>query len=94
MVKTVITCDICGKEISTEPVTFDIGVAGLRMKSRFGNYSQKKISENICKECLKEKGFIIDVSVRNQEEMEKNTVTLEDKLLDILTDLGVSFVEE
>jgi len=92
MVKTVITCDICGKEISTEPVTFDIGVAGLRMKSRFGNYSQKKISENICKECLKEKGFIIDV--KDQEEMEKNTVTLEDKLLDILTDLGVSFAEE
>ncbi len=92
MVKTVITCDICGKEISPEPVTFDIGVAGLRMKSRFGNYSQKKISENICKECLKEKGFIIDA--KDQEEMEKNTETLEDKLLDILTDLGVSFVEE
>lgn len=92
MVKTVITCDICGKEISPEPVTFEICVAGLRMKSRFGNYSQKKISENICKECLKEKGFIIDV--KDQEEMEKNTVTLEDKLLDILTDLGVSFVEE
>ena len=40
------------------------------------------------------KGKGIHIDVKDQEEMEKNTVTLEDKLLDILTDLGVSFVEE
>ena len=46
---------------------------------------------DICKECLREKGFDV---VRNYEQSaENNKKTLEDKLLKILEDLGVSFEE-
>lgn len=52
-------------------------------------YNPMKI--DICKECLREKGFDV---VRNYEQSaENNKKTLEDKLLKILEDLGVSFEE-
>ena len=94
MKTTVITCDICKKSvgenetsrmsIQTRGITFDLN-----------RFSPAK-DFDICKDCLKKHGFVVERPDTSEEVNAANSAnlkTLERKLLDILEDLGVAFVE-
>ena len=66
-----------------------VKAVGIAIKG-VNNYSQLEI--DICKDCLKAKGFIVEKPPTENSE-KHNAITLEDKLYDILEDMGVSFVE-
>ena len=89
---TVYTCDICKQskdENSLAKIT--VNAEGLKVKG-IGKYSALKI--DICPECLKKKGFVVETKDKDEEQAAaQNKVTLEDKLYDILEDLGVIFTE-
>lgn len=90
MARTIVdTCDFCKKQKDLkEMARISVEVSGIRIKD-CDRYNPMKI--DICKECLREKGFEVDGSY--EEVAEKNKKTLEDKFLEILEDLGVEFVE-
>lgn len=92
---TVYTCDICkGSKDKNDLAKIEVKVEGLRVKGVDNRYSHLKI--DICKECLKKKGFIVEPRVDDEENQQtegRNRMTLEDKIYDILKDMGVAFVE-
>lgn len=90
MARTIVdTCDICKKQKDLkEMARISIEVSGIHIKNA-DRYNPMKI--DICKECLEEKGF--DVVGNYERAAENNKKTLEEKLLEILEDLGVSFEE-
>lgn len=95
MAQTIVyTCDICKESRSEDDlVKIEIKTQGLRIKGA-DIYSPLKI--DICKECLKRKGFIIEPKVDDEEGQQtegRNRITLEDKIYGILEDMGVVFVE-
>lgn len=94
MTKTIHVCDICHQEKSEKELArFEIRSAGgINIKDANGYFGTGHILD-ICPDCLKKYGF--DVEKKPDEEYKKqaeaNRKTLEDKILDILSDLGVSF---
>lgn len=94
MTKVVHTCDICKQEKSDrELAKLEIRSAGgINIKDANDYLSTGHILD-ICSDCLKKYGFDVEPK-RNEEhkdQAERNRKTLEDKILDILSDLGVSF---
>lgn len=90
---TIYTCDICKQSKSKEDLAkIKVSSEGIRMK----NVGYNEIKIDICSDCLQKKGFIVEAK-QTKEEQEvaeiKNKKTLEDKLLDILEDIGVAFAE-
>lgn len=88
----VYTCDICKQSRARDDLSrIEVKTEGIKIKG-CDRYSALKI--DICKDCLKRKGFLVEVK---NEELEQaamqNRATLEDKLYDILEDLGVAFCE-
>ena len=54
----------------------------------------KGIMVDICPDCLKKKGFIVEFKEEDMEPaLTQNKQTLEDKVYEILSDLGVVFEE-
>ena len=91
---TVYTCDVCKQSKSEEDLSkITVGAAGIRIKTTGRNYNNLQI--DICKDCLKKKGFVVEPKPEdNLESIEKsNQKTLEDKLYEILEDMGVVFAE-
>lgn len=92
---TVYTCDICKESKDKNDLAkIEVRVEGLRIKGVDNSYSPLKI--DICKECLKKKGFIVEPKADDEENHQtegRNRMTLEDKLYDILEDMGVVFAE-
>lgn len=92
---TVYTCDLCkGSKDKNDLAKIEVKVDGLRIKGVDNRYASLKI--DICKECLKKKGFVVEPKVDDEENQQtegRNRVTLEDKLYDILEDMGVVFAE-
>lgn len=94
MTKVVHSCDICKQEKSArELAKLEIRSAGgINIKDANGYFGTGHILD-ICPDCLKKYGF--DVEPKHDEEYKaqaaQNRKTLEDKILDILDDLGVSF---
>lgn len=92
---TVYTCDICkGSKDKNDLAKIEVTVKGIRIKGVDDRYFPLKI--DICKECLKKKGFIVEPKVDDEENQQtegRNRMTLEDKLYDILEDMGVVFAE-
>ena len=89
----VYTCDICKKSKSKDDLArITVKADGIRMK----NVGYSGIKIDICPECLKRKGFVVDFP-ENKEEQEqatlKNKATLEDKIYDFLVDMCVAFTE-
>jgi len=92
---TVYTCDICKKSKSFEDL--------LKLEVTAGSYNGVKIAGfsgstvlkvEICTECLKKKGFIVDFKEETKEQDAKqNKKTLEEKIYEILEDMGVAFQE-
>lgn len=94
MAKTeVYTCDICKQSKSKNDLAhISVRSDGLCIKEE--RYKVKEI--DICSVCLSKKGFIIDRKEFDAEEdtvSKKNEKTLEDKIYEILSDIGVMFEE-
>lgn len=93
MAKTeVFTCDICKQSKSKDDLAkITIKSEGIRMK----NIGYNGIQIDVCPECLKKKGFVVEEPVREELEAveNKNKITLEDKIYDFLADMGVVFEE-
>ncbi|PXV88389.1 hypothetical protein C8E03_108116 [Lachnotalea glycerini] len=92
---TVYTCDICKQSKSNDDLLKIKVTAGTYRGVRIAGFTGATTLEvDICKECLKKKGFVVE-SKKEEEEQDakKNQKTLEDKLYDILEDMGVAFQE-
>lgn len=89
---TVYTCDICKKSKDRDDLSkIEVKTEGIRIK-KYDRYNPLKI--DICKDCLKRKGFLVEVKDEENEQAQKhNEATLEDKLYEILEDMGVAFTE-
>lgn len=84
-------CDICKQSKGKEELArLEVRSSGLEFLDR---YATKKV--DICKACLEKKNFIVN----NREDKTRNEIkninnkNLEDKLIDILSDLGVQFYD-
>lgn len=87
-------CDMCKISKSQEDLSqILVNTRGITISQ---NHYHADIKFDICKECLKEKGFIVNpiLQDKDKEEVGKaNNKTLENKMLEILEDLGVQFYE-
>ncbi|MCI8655459.1 MAG: hypothetical protein HFJ48_06310 [Clostridia bacterium] len=86
-------CDICKTSKSKEDLCqMKVSTQGIKINE--GSY-YNELNVDICKECLEKKGFIINPKPEQTEEdiKKKNSQVLENKLIDILIDLGVQFYE-
>lgn len=84
-------CDVCKESKSkTELARLEIRCNGL---SFFDRYTTLKV--DICKSCLEKKNFTVNKREDKTEEEIQNTNSknLENKIIDILSDLGVQFYE-
>lgn len=87
----VFTCDICKQSKSQNDLAkITINSKGIRMKGV--GYSGIEI--DVCPDCLKRKGFIVECKKEEGEQVAmQNKQTLEDKVYEFLADMGVAFVE-
>lgn len=97
MKTTTYICDSCKKSVSeAELIALEVGLTGdICIKDGERRYA-KQAHLDICKDCLRKKGFVIEAPQDKDERHEaqaKNQKTLENKLIDILEDIGVAFVE-
>ena len=88
---TVFTYDIC-KQSKDDLAHITVRSDGVHIKGE----RYKNIEIDICPDCLKRKGFVIEKK-ETESEMDivskQNEKTLEDKIYDILSDIGVMFEE-
>lgn len=92
MTKQIIICDLCGTEHSKEDtVHLEVkatgGLAFPITRDNYWNAATRQL--DICRECLEKKGFVVGGELSNAKKEEQNEKTLEDKLLDILADVGI-----
>lgn len=90
---TVYTCDICKQSKSKDDLAkITVKSENIRMKGvPYGG-----ITIDICPDCLKKKGFVVEerkTQEENDQTAMQNKVTLEDKIYDFLHDMGVVFEE-
>lgn len=86
-------CDMCKTSKSQEDLSqIRVNTRGITISQ---NHYHADIEFDICKDCLKKKGFIVNPIPREQEDEvgKANNKTLENKIIDILEDLGVQFYE-
>lgn len=87
-------CDICKTSKSEKDLSnILVNTRGITISQ---NHYHADLKFDICKECLKKKGFVVNPipEEKTKEEIEKaNNKTLENKILEILEDLGVQFYE-
>ena len=99
MKTTTYICDICSKSVSeTELTTLKVNMEARRKVGlSASSYNMiKTCSKDICLDCLKKKEIVNKTFLdpKEPEETEKsNTRTVEDKFIEILSDLGVQFVD-
>lgn len=92
MQTTVYTCDICKQSKSREDLAkIEVKTEGITIKG-VNRYSGLMIE--ICPDCLKKKGFVVEAKKEDEEQVAtQNKKTLEDKIYEILEDMGVAFQE-
>lgn len=90
---TVFTCDICKQSKSKNDLAkITVKSEGIRMKG----VGYSGINIDVCPDCLKKKGFVVEQKETEQENDQtamQNKATLEDKIYDFLRDMGVLFEE-
>ena len=90
---TVFTCDICKQSKSKNDLAkITVKSEGIRMKG----VGYSGINIDVCPDCLKKKGFVVERKETEQENDQtamQNKATLEDKIYDFLRDMGVLFEE-
>lgn len=91
MMTEVYTCDICKQSRGKDDLAkISIKSEGIRMKG--GGYNG--ITIDVCPDCLKRKGFVVECKKEEEEYAAvQNKETLEDRLYDFLSDMGVVFEE-
>ena len=89
----VYTCDLCKQSKSKDDLArITVKADGIRMKG----VGYNGIVIDVCPDCLKRKGFCVErkeTDEENNQTATKNKATLEDKIYDILLDMGVMFEE-
>lgn len=88
----VYTCDICKQSKSQKDLAkIEVKTEGIAIK--YTRYNSLKI--DVCSDCLRKKGFVVEI--KSDEELKqaqlKNEATLEDKIYEFLSDMGVMFQE-
>lgn len=93
MKTTTYICDKCKKSVGeTELCGIDVSITSPQNSCSRRHSAHK----DICKECLKSLGIIIDLPADKaaaSEQDHKNQKSFEDKFCDMLSDLGVQFEE-
>ena len=95
MKTTTYICDSCKRSVSKD----DLVEMKLEVKNIYFNeansFNRSQSTIDICKDCLKKKGFVIETITKdNKEEIEnKNNNTLKAKILDVFSELDISFFE-
>lgn len=90
---TVFTCDICKQSKSKNDLAkITVRTEGIHIKNQV-NYTGIQI--DVCPDCLRKKGFVVEAKTEEELEQAKkqNEVSLEDKIYDFLSDMGVVFAE-
>lgn len=93
MQTTVYQCDICKNSKSQNDLChMSVDTDGIKIKQQ-GYFSKLKI--DLCKDCLENKRFIVNPKpeLSNEEIEKRNSNALENKIVEILEDLGVQFYE-
>lgn len=87
----VYTCDICKQSKGRDDLAkITIKSDGIRIKGAGYN----GITIDVCPDCLKRKGFVVEFKEEEEEQAAaQNKQTLEDKIYDFLSDMGVMFEE-
>ncbi|GAA0254124.1 hypothetical protein GCM10008922_12860 [Faecalicatena contorta] len=89
----VYTCDICKQSKSKDDLAkITVRSEGIRIKG----VGYNGITIDICPDCLKKKGFVVEEKPTKEEhelDEKHNKATLEDKIYEILEDMGVVFEE-
>lgn len=87
----VFTCDICKQSKSAGDLAkLTIKSDGIKIKGM----DYKGIQIDVCPDCLKKKGFIVESKPETNEQVDaQNRKTLEDKIYDFLSDMGIAFTE-
>ena len=94
MKTTTYICDLCKKSVGEAELT-TLSVSMKMQRSPSGYASTITVNKDVCKDCLEKKGILVIVpeGKKHDDVVAKNEKTLEDKLIDILEDLGVAFEE-
>ena len=89
----VYSCDICKQSKSKDDLAkITVRSEGIRIKG----VGYNGITIDICPDCLKKKGFVVEEKLTKEEQEldeKQNKATLEDKIYEILEDMGVVFEE-
>ena len=89
----VYTCDICKQSKSKDDLAkITVRSEGIRIKG----VGYNGITIDICPDCLKKKVFVVEEKLTKEEQEldeKQNKATLEDKIYEILEDMGVVFEE-
>lgn len=93
MKTTTYICDKCKNSVGKEDLV-EISFSANLIKMPNGNNSYQSVKKDVCKKCLNEKGLILEYDKeRFEQDLKKNEKTMDDKLIDFLSDLGVMFQE-
>jgi hypothetical protein len=89
---TIFTCDICKQSKSQGDLAkITIKTDGIHIK---GLSPYNNLVIDVCSSCLKKKGFVVEYKKEEEEQAAmQNKQTLEDKIYDFLSDMGVVFQE-
>lgn len=94
MRKEIFTCDICHREKKPQELArLEIrSASGINIRDANGYFGTGHLLD-VCPDCLKKYGFDVEKKqgAEREKQAEANQKTLEDKILDILSDLGVVF---
>jgi|BioPla2DNA2_1021312.scaffolds.fasta_scaffold134457_2 hypothetical protein len=87
----VYTCDTC-KQTKSENELCQISVITRGITN--GDKYAPPLEIDICRTCLEKKGFVVkDRDMLTDVENKQNKQNLEDKIIDILRDIGVAFYD-
>ena len=94
MITKTFICDECKSSVGEKELySFDVDLKGHNQPRYSPSYIS--IKKDICKKCLEKRGVLTELSDEDREAKEealkKNTKCVEDKLIEILEDLGVAF---
>lgn len=93
----VYTCDLCKQSrSSSDLLCLEVKASNFEGISIVGLSRYDSLKIDICKDCLKKKKFVVELPNEKEEKEladKQNKKTLEDKIYEILEDMGVAFQE-
>ena len=96
MITRIFICDICKESVGKSELFKVRTNLEIPEPPPYGN-KLLSCEKDICRECLNKKGIITEMTSEDREKyaqkQKANQKTIEDKLIDLLVDLGVVFEE-